>query len=304
MTIFINDIDSTLGEHRFPYNKVEDFDQKRRHYGLPDAPHLMGWHSLHRTSGNVLDLAERVIEKIVGRSSAAQSTDHLVLCSSRFSVDFMQGNDRLDEMMTRCAISNVPVTGLTLSGCNSLFNGLHLASAMIESSRADRVLLVTADASAGESKRFDSNCMFSDAASAAILSNKGPSSLTLLDVVCGFGRSTNDSSFFRGNLPEIGKKLKDMLAKHGLQVSDLTKVVTPNFYLPVVNMLMNSLALPAHLHFSGQATLSAHCFSSDYLMALAEIAQTETHLDEYYLLLGYADLHQGIGLVRKPAKRK
>ncbi|MDO7926844.1 hypothetical protein Q6A51_08655 [Pseudomonas sp. KFB-139] len=304
MKVFIHNVNSFLGEQRFPHSEVKDFEQRRREYGLPDMPHMMGWHNLHRTSGDALSLAEHVIEKVLFESSAAQDVDHLIVCSSRFSGDFMQGNDRLDEMMNRCAIGNVPVTGLTLSGCNSLFNGLQLASAMIESSKAQKVLLVAADVSADETKRFDKNCMFSDAASAAILTSTEPSSLVLLDTFCGFGRSTGNASFFRGDLPAISNQLIRMLDKHGLQYSDLAKVITPNFYLPVVNMLMNSLGLATSLRFFGQSTLMAHCFASDYFMAIEEIAAVQACTDEYYLLLGYADLHQGIGLIRKSAYRE
>ncbi|AAN69381.1 MULTISPECIES: hypothetical protein [Pseudomonas] len=302
MTVSLRNVDSVLGEQQFPYFEVEDFERKRREYGLPDAPQLMGWHRLGRTQGDAFQLAEHLIRRILANSGSAQCIDHLMVCSSRFSMGFLQGNDRLDTLMHNCGLGSVPVTGLTLSGCNSLFNGLHLADALIGSGKCKNVLLVTADTSVSEAHRFDRNCMFSDAAGGMILSSGESSSLTLVDTACSFGRASDPGAFFRGDLASLDTQVTRLLGRYGLQRSDIAKVVLPNFYLPVVNMLMNRLGLSAPQRFAGAATQMAHCFASDYLMALAELSQRQIAADEHYLLIGYADLHQGISLVRHTAR--
>ncbi|QXH54762.1 hypothetical protein [Pseudomonas maumuensis] len=302
MTIHLRNVAGVLGEQQFSYLEVEDFDRKRREYGLPDAPEIMGWHRLSRTQGDAFDLAQRVIEQVLAKSARQQPIDHLILCSSRFSLGFLQGNDRLDTLLHTCGLDHVPVTGMTLTGCNSLFNGLHLADALISSSKCENVLLVTTDSSVSEAHRFDRNCMFSDAAGGVILSSTERSSLALIDSACSFGRAHEAGAFFRGDLNALDALVTRLLGRHGLQRSDIAKVVLPNFYLPVVNMLLNRLGFSAPQRFSGNATQMAHCFASDYLMALAELSQQAVAAEELYLLIGYADLHQGIGLVRNTAR--
>lgn len=302
MTTSLCNIDSVLGEQQFPYVEVEDFERKRREYGLPNAPRLMGWHQLGRTQGDAFDLAELLITRMVANAGSAKCIDHLMVCSSRFSMGFLQANDRLEALLKNCGIGSVPVTGLTLSGCNSLFNGLHLAEALIGSNQCENVMLVTADTSVSEAHRFDRNCMFSDAAAGVVLSNGKSSPLTLVDTACSFGKATDPGSFFRGDLDALDTQITRLLGRYGLQRSDIASVILPNFYLPVVSMLMNRLGFETTQRFAGAATQMAHCFASDYLMALAELSQREISADEHYLMIGYADLHQGVGLVRHTSR--
>lgn len=104
MTVSLRNVDSVLGEQQFPYFEVEDFERKRREYGLPDAPQLMGWHRLGRTQGDAFQLAEHLIRRILANSGSAQCIDHLMVCSSRFSMGFLQGNDRLDTQIGRAHV--------------------------------------------------------------------------------------------------------------------------------------------------------------------------------------------------------
>ncbi|MDC6382024.1 hypothetical protein BW687_017795 [Pseudomonas graminis] len=299
MSIAITSIGTALGEHRMPYDAVQDFEIKRLSYGLPSAPNIMGWDHLHRSDYDALWLAERAISELTKNSADSIRPDHLLLCSSRFSNDFMHGNDLIGSMLDRLNMSNVPLTGLTLSGCNSLFNGLYAANAMLRSEMADRILVVTADVSPDESKRFDKNCMFSDAASAAVLTRADSSQLRIIELNCGFSRSQIAGSMFRGDLTAISEKVSKSLDMYELSVSDLTSIIVPNFYTPIVHMLLNSLKLPVQSRFTGNATLNAHCFASDYLIALEEIAKIPSASDEYHLLLGYSDLHHALALVHK-----
>ena len=145
--------------------------------------------------------------------------------------------------------------------------------------------------------------MFSDAASAVVLSSEQPSGLELLDIECRFSPvdGAAGNNVFRGDLKRVKAAYTAQLARHQVSESDLAAVIAPNYYPPLLQMLFSSAGVPNAKRFAGSAEKHGHCFTCDYLINLSDYLASTPSRDEDLLIFAYADMHYGLGLLRRSA---
>lgn len=290
------------GEQRRHYAELPGLAQRIVDYGMPDMPKMWGWGHYHVSERTRFELAEAALSTSLA-SFPAERIDHVIVGSSEVPGGFMASNDGLRNLLGRHGLTDIALTGVSLTGCNNSLSAWALARTLLLAGQAKNVLVVTAEKARDEGIRFDRHCLFSDAASAVVLSSEQPSGLELLDVECRFGPADGPAgaSVFRGDLKKVKAAYAAQLARHQLSESALAAVIAPNYYTPLLQMLFAGAGVPNAKRFAGSAMEHGHCFTCDYLINLSDYLSATPGRDEHLLIFAYADMHYGLGLIRRSA---
>lgn len=214
------------------------------------------------------------------------------------------------ELLTALGLSNIPVTGVTLAGCGNYSSALRVARNMVIAEGLKHVLLVEADQVRGTMQRqvFDDGVaavIFGDGAASVIVSSEVPPTPSTLSTI-----SSAVSSLWKGTsarLPScdvelvaiaqtvrpldwatadvnliaannvIGFRhvLDEALKGAGAARSDIAKSFLSNISLRIVDELATLLELPLPTVYSANTSRTAHVWSCDNLINLADYCGAE-----------------------------
>lgn len=291
------------GREKRHYTDLHDLDAKLQEFDMPNFPEMWGWGNYYISDAPRYELADTVVSECIGKLAAGCTIDHVIFSSSEISETFMASNDRLKYLLARHNLLDIPVSGVSLTGCNNLLTALIMGRGLLISGLATNVLVVTEEKVRSESFRFDRHCIFSDGACAFLLSSGIRSELEIIDVDTRFcpASEENVKGIFRGNLGRINEGYKSLLSRHGVAESQLATVIAPNYFPPLLQVLFGSVGIPNGKRFSENETISmnGHCYACDYLINLQKYISTSHANEEYILLFAYADMHYGLCLIKR-----
>lgn len=291
-----------LGERQHHYTELPRWEERLTEYGMPNLPAMWGWGHYRATDLSRFVFAEPALGQCLEKFPVIK-LDHVIVSTSTVSGGFMASNDGLRELLGRHGLHDIAVSGVSLTGCNNALSAILLGRALLMAKLATNVLVLTVEQAQAEERRFDRHCIFSDAASAFVLSSEYRSELEIVDIACRFSPAATSAgnTVFRGNLKKVKEGYEEMLAQNGLAESDLATVVAPNYYLPLQQMLFSSAGLPNARRFAGSTKEQGHCFSCDYVINLQAYLAGTAARDEHLMLFAYADMHYGLCLLRRAA---
>lgn len=289
-----------LGDEKKSYIELSGFEQKIKDFNMPDIPDVWGWDSYFVSTEKRYVMSNNVVSRCLDDAIGASEIDHIIVSACEMSDTFMASNDRLKMLLSNNGLSNVPLSGVSLTGCNNVLSAMTLAKGLLLSGMAKNILVVTEELARSESQRFDKHCIFSDAACAFILSTEIESELEFIDAEVRFSGADvlNGFDIFRGNLQDIASEYGAFLSKNGASEEGISCILTPNYYAPVIGVLLNSVRVPQSKRFNDESVESSHFFSCDFIINLANYLVSTSRNEGDILMFAYADMQYGFCLLR------
>lgn len=288
--MWLSSIYASLGEICKAHHEIPEFKNKLDELNMPDNQSFWGWGEYYTTRGNVFSLAESSIKQCLSKSRATNKIDYIFICSSNFENSFNDNTEKLNAMLFNVGISNIPVVGVTLTGCINIMTALVMAEGLLNSNVAKNILIVSADRLSDERLRLSQFCLFSDAAIAFILSKEIKSGIRLIETKTGVTTQTpnNNHSVLKHDTESIRSNLDGFLKKNSLSIDNIDLFIVPNFYPPILRVFLNSVGIPWRRCYKGYGANTSHFFSCDQFISINEYIQGEVRSGENIVIFGYA----------------
>jgi 3-oxoacyl-[acyl-carrier-protein] synthase-3 len=287
MVVFLSGPRYVLGEVEVAHAGLPGFDERARAYRMAAQPALWGWGSVRRTRRAVADLAVDSGQATLRAAGVDPvGVDALVLCCTRFPGGPETHGRFVAGIMAGLGMPSAAFTGITLNRCTNLLAGIDLAAALVASGRHGNVLVVTTDAVADESDRFEQFALFSDGAASCLVAAE-PYGAPAYEVLgCASTQANGDLDRTNEISSDLSRTVNAALLKVGdLALDDIAGLMHANLFVPVVTMKeLQAGFAPDQLDTRNVARLG-HCFAADPLINLADRAARGRVADgEAYLL--------------------
>jgi 3-oxoacyl-[acyl-carrier-protein] synthase-3 len=270
MAVFLQAPCYVLGEIETGYESIPGLQARARELGLQPRAELWGWGRIHRTERGLEALAIESGKSTLQTAGLEPSrVDLLVLCSTQFPGDGTTHGRFVETVMAGLGLCSASYIGLTLNRCTNLLAALRTGEALVASGRYHRILVVSADLEKDETSRLQGFALFSDGAASCLLSDEGAWGYQVLGSASAQDISMLDwSNEIRTDLScQVNDRL---LGPHGLVAGDVSALMHPNIFKPLVVMKERLAGFaPAQL-FTANISRVGHCFAADPLINLVD----------------------------------
>ena len=287
------------GEVKKHYTDLPNLEARLDELDIPNLAELWGWDNYYVSDDSQYELAKLVVSDCISQFSG--SIDYIIFARSYIPDGFVENNDRLKDLLEYNNLTNIPVTGVSLTGCNSLLSAIAMAQGLLKGALASNILIIAEEKSSSEASRLDQHCIFSDAACAFVLSSSVISNLEMLGVETFFCPNSEDSkdNIFRADTKKIWSAYAKIISDHGVSEFDISSIISASFYPPVLHILFESVGIPNGKRFRGHESKKGHAFSCDYLINLMSYLSLSEDKEENILMFSYADMHYGFCLIKR-----
>lgn len=240
-----------------------------RRHGMQEDPLLWGWGTYRRTARSQTQLAIAAAQRTMAAAGISpQDIDGLVLCSVSFPPGVGASLSFANEVTSGLSLEGVPYWGLTLGRCATAMAGLSLGATLLAAGRCARVLVLASDKIEDERTRLEPFGVFSDAASACILSTRERGSpLAFTHQVSAYSNGTDMST----SLTSAARLALNAAAPQLMQ--SVTRVCHDNLFVPVISMREQLAGFRAEqLDFRNSARVG-HAFGADAVINLVDAAR-------------------------------
>lgn len=269
MTVFLSDPRYVLGEQEVDHADLPGLEAKAEEYGLALEPGMWGWGSVFRTERGLDDLAvDAGSEALRANGTDPSEVDALVFCSTYLPGPPEGHGTFIRGVLTRLGLGDIPVYGISMGRCVNLLSGLDVATAMVATGRARRVLVVTADRVFDEDTRITGYALFSDGGAACLISAENGAYEVL---GCASAQETASLDWSSEISSDLAKQVNEqLLGERGMDTRELDALLHANIYLPLLMMKERQAGFaPAQLDTTN-ITRIGHCFAADPLINLAD----------------------------------
>lgn len=272
MTVYVNAPRYVLGEIEVDHASLPGFADRVRAYRMASQPRLWGWGTVRRTERSLTDLAvDSGRASLLAAGVDPVGVDALVLCSTRFPGGPDTHGQFVADVMAGLGMPTAAFTGVTLNRCTNLLAGIDLASALVAAGRHRSVLVVTTDAVADESERFEQFALFSDGAASCLVAAErhGAPAYELLG--CASAQANADLDWSHEISSDLSREVNDALLKpDGSALADIAGLLHANLFLPLVGMKERQAGFAATQLDTRNVARVGHCFAADPLINLAD----------------------------------
>lgn len=151
-----------------------------------------------------------------------------------------------------------------------MFSAIDMACKYIEGKKIKNVIVVSCDTITRDSSRVQPHGLFSDASSACLISSEhaGYKIISYADGTDIKGLIKDDDFESRAKLAR--DVMSNVLSKTGVQVSDLKKVFSTNFFSPIVLFNASAISLKNDQLYAATTSKYGHCICSDPIINLID----------------------------------
>jgi 3-oxoacyl-[acyl-carrier-protein] synthase-3 len=302
LNVWLSNPAYVLGDSERSYVDLIGLEEKIDEFKMPNFPEIWGWDRYYVNTKAKMDMARDAVSKCLANTISCEAIDHIIFSSSEISETFMASNDRLKLLLSENGLMNKPVSGVSLTGCNNIISAMCLARGLLQGGTVKNILLVSEEDARCETQRFDKHCIFSDAACAFLLSTEIESDFVLADAEVKFSwRDDTVDTFdiFRGNSNDIRNGYVDLLARNSLEERNISCLITPNYYLPILDILLNNVKMPIDKRYRNAGKESSHFFSCDFIINLTDYLNECNNDYLNIVMFAYADMQYGFCLIKK-----
>ena len=259
-----------LGEIEAGHETIPGLEARACELGLQLSADLWGWGRIHRTERGLEALAvEAGNATLLAAGLEPSQVDLLMLCSTQFPGDGMTHGGFVETIMARLGLSRASYLGLTLNRCTNLLAALRAGEALVSSGQYRRVLVVSTDKAADETSRLQGFAMFSDGAASCLLSDERVAGYEVLGSATAQEISALDWS--NEISADLSCQVNDrLLGPHGLGVGDVSALMHPNIFKPLVVMKERMAGFTQAQLFTANISRVGHCFAADPLINLVD----------------------------------
>lgn len=290
-----------LGEREVGYADLPDLPELAAAFGLARHPGLWGWGAIRTTGRDLADLAAGTGRATLQAAAAEPSSiDALVFCSTRVPGRAEDHGSFLANVLTGTGLGDIPCYGQGLNRCANLLAGLDMANAFVLSGRYRRILVITADAVAAGDAPMSQFALFSDgAASCLVAADPGPAdSYEVLG--CAAAQDTTAMARTGQISSDLAREVNDrLLAPPGLKVGDVTALLHPNLFKPLIVMKERQAGFHPDQLYLDNIPRIGHCFAADPLINLADRTALGHIGEGHYCLLAASVPGSRIGVLLK-----
>ncbi|AXG70226.1 3-oxoacyl-(acyl carrier protein) synthase III [Kordia sp. SMS9] len=303
MDIYMSGVSCTLGEKKYNFREIEEFQELIKKFGLTDKPDYWNWGNFHKAEKTLFEQAEITIAKTLNTISIAPEDIELVFfCCSAPGTDFSKVNTSLGNILVKNNISQVQIIGQNIGGCTSIFHVLRVAEALISQKLYKNILVVASDKVPKDSDRMYQFGIYSDCASSFLLSSEEKKGYKLKNVCVATDTKlmsgvmeNRDSHFIHLNEVHSNLRTTDEFDK-----TKIEKVFMTNVFKPIMNINLSRLGYKSHQHFYDNIATTGHCFATDPLLNLITYENnSEMPSQTNYLLAAIASGHAAFASIEK-----
>ena len=228
--------------------------------------------------------------------------DLLIYCSAGTGEQYQQVNENLGYALKSIDLPNIQVVGQSFLGCVSIFSAIDIANELLKSGIKKNILIATSDKIIGDIVRFREFGIYSDSASAFLMSNEVDEGFELEGCVQGSDAKlmagemeSNDSHFQNLQLSH-----QNMFSKIPYDISSIEKIFFTNIYKPLLQINTVRLGYKQHQYYIKNIQHYGHCFSSDPILNLVTYTEENEIAENSLFVLGAMALgHAGFCVIKK-----
>lgn len=264
-----------LGETVKEVQEHPGLEDLLRLHAMQEDPLLWGWGTYRQTDRSQAQLAIAAAQQTMSAAGlGSQDIDGLVLCSVSFAPGVGASLSFVNEVTSGLSLEGVPYWGLTLGRCATAMAGLSLGATLLAAGRCNRVLVLASDKVEDERMRLEPFGVFSDAASACILSNQERGSqLVCLHQVCAHSNGSDMST----SLTSAARL--DLNADAPQLMQSVKRVCHDNLFVPIISMREQLAGFRANQLDFRNTVRVGHAFGADPVINLVDAARAD-HLND------------------------
>ena len=289
-----------LGEEKKHFSDVESFEDKMTEYGLTISSPFWGWGSFHVSEKSSYEMAKAAISECLNNAAfSPEEIDVVMYCSAGTGEEYGLVNQKMGAVLHEMGLVNAQLFGQSFLGCVSVFSAIHMAKQMIESEACNNIMIVTADKIDNGANRFREFGIYSDSASAFVLSSKSENGFRVINTAFG-----SNYQLMSGNMESKDDHFKHLNSIHEKAYDGLSfdtkspeKVFITNLYKPLLQINMVRLGYSKEQTYYENIEEVGHCFATDPFVNLQHYRESEANNDGTFVLAAMATGHAGFCII-------
>lgn len=297
----------TLGDQ---WHEVGELDELAQRPDVRDTLLEFGLRKYCTSDADPLTLGRECAKRTLASSGVDPGTvDTLLVATSSFGRPDYFSAQRVATFMTDLGLTKAYPIGVTLSYCGNVHAALRMASLLIRSGDAERILLVCADrVSAGETRIVPpAISVSSDGAASCLVTGQESAGFAVLGTaqVCNPGLAPEEAEGrFMHYMQGVGRGLKQalvtLLASTETTVEQIDCVLPNNYNLWVLGNIGRVLGVDRKKVFADNIPRFAHANTADDFINLVDREEMqELSPGSIVLMLGTGPNMWGLTLLRK-----
>ncbi|HBL30876.1 MAG TPA: hypothetical protein DD490_28920 [Acidobacteria bacterium] len=234
-----------------------------------------------------VDLARASVQKTLDLAGVAPGEiDFLLYLGESHERDEVVQADEVNELLRATGLTAAYPIGLALSQCANLVTGLRVASSLLLSGAARRVMVVSVDKAPkrpGGRRMRPEMSVRSDSAVSCLVVPPGAGAFDLLGIVqenapeqrqLAEAARPGDLQMEMGKFRNVRTVAKRLLAQTGLEPARFRRVITNNYNREIARTFVGLSGFPAELGFYDNIPRLAHAVAGDLLINLRDLADS------------------------------
>jgi 3-oxoacyl-[acyl-carrier-protein] synthase-3 len=289
--VYLSAIEYVVGDNE----PIESIPELKEQGEFVETLKALGLDRYNRSDAGPAALAAEAACKTLGRAGLAPDDVDLVLyCTTSFqdSANYRQG---LHQFTARTGLSHAYILGQSLSECANVNAAIKTASEMLQNPQYSNVLVVSADAvHPSQSRVVPPSISIKSDGAVAFLMTKAAGRYRVVDSHWNRGRafwgmdpSREIQPYMQMVSEGIEANVAAILARNGLAIADVKKVVTNNYNRSVLRTFSFKIGVKENGFFWENVAVNAHVVAGDTLINLKQHSlKPESVAGEKILLLG------------------
>lgn len=275
-----------LGSTQREVLSINDVEGQFKRAGLPANTKMLGCRYFYEARQPLEELISATMLRTLGDAALdAGDIDAFVFASARHTPESL---DRffVQRLLQQHGLKRAIPLSVSLQECLSMLTAIDVASRSLRDEDMGNALVVCFDVTSSDEDRVAPYGVLSDAASSCILS-KGDGGLQVLGYASGYdwqGATGTDDFNVRTQLGQ--SVLKKSLQRAGLQLHQVSRVFSTNFFEPISKVYAAALSLK---QVYTRTAAYGHCACSDPIINMLDYLQSNPAASgEHFMLQSYA----------------
>jgi 3-oxoacyl-[acyl-carrier-protein] synthase-3 len=289
LNIFLNSMAIELGEQRCTLDSLSDVKAQFSAIRLPFNKALLGCEHFHQSDKSPIQMLGGAIKEAVENASLqAGEIDQLIIASANLQ-PLLGDSQQVAQLLVQNGLVNAIPMAITGQECTGLLSAIEMARMIIMQGQRRRVLVVSFDKLDDGASRVKPFGVFSDAAFACVISDE-VGQLEILNANNRFNFDAMQQTDNAANRKAFAiEATQDVLATAKIQLSDIAKVFSTNFYQPIASFNAAALGLSKTQLSTQTSKEHGHCVCGDPILNLSDhLSRCDSKTGEHYLLQSYA----------------
>jgi 3-oxoacyl-[acyl-carrier-protein] synthase-3 len=274
-------IEYVLGDQCHDFAAADGFDAT----DLPRKPDMWGWGSFFKSSRSCHDLAAEAAGRSMSSAGlGGEEVDVVIFCRAGGDESEQWNDNSGGKLLEAFGLANALPISVTSGGCSVMLTGIAIGASLLDRRRIRNILVVAADRVCDGERRFQRYGIFSDAASACIVSSERAEGFEIVGDAFAIDRQSmrSDASFSS----DLARQVNDeLLSGCRIKTSDVKQVFCNNVFVPITMLKEVEVGYDRRQIFLDNVTRTGHCYASDSMIGLADFRSlSQISPDEYFII--------------------